>query len=161
MSYIHNPHYDDESLHVKIKPKQLLKIPYNLYHHGLAPLDEYIRMSPALAHLKEHGCLVSMTYNTHTFFYTDCSYCMEKINKTWSDNMMFCNLVLFEDIMTALSKEDEAEEAPVTKPKTKLRVLLDELHNEEPKKPAPSHDSKQRAADILKLIRKRQDDDDK
>jgi hypothetical protein len=63
--------------------------------------------------------------------------------------------------MTALHKEKESEdEAPINAKTTaeggKLKQLLKELHDENPKKTAPSHNAKQRAEDILNLIRQRQ-----
>lgn len=167
MSFIHDPYYDDTPIHNKIKPKQLIKIPYDFPEHGLAPIDEYIRLSPALDYLMNVGCLVVMTFHSNTLFYCDCSIHLEKAEQMWSESIRYFPLVLFEDHMKKLSRE---KTAPVKKAQSKLKTLLDELHQDE--KPSEPHDDennsnppfenlkpqsdKQRAIDILDLIRKRQ-----
>ena len=126
MSYIHDPYHDDIQIHDKIKPRQLIKIPYDFPEHGLAPLDEYIRLSPALDYLKTVGCLVVMTFQSNTLFYCDCAVHLEKAEKMWSENMRYFPLVFFEDHMKKLRRE---KTAPVKKGNTKLKTLLDELHS--------------------------------
>jgi hypothetical protein len=129
MSFIHDPYYDDTPVHDKIKPRQLVKIPYDFPEHGLAPIDEYIRLSPALDYLKTVGCLVVMTFHSNTLFYCDCAVHLEKAEKMWSESMRYFPLVFFEDHMKKLSRE---KAAPVKKGNNKLRTLLDELHSDEP-----------------------------
>ena len=171
MSFIHDPYYDDLPTHNKIKPKQLLKIPYNFTTNGLAPLDEYIRLSPALNYLNTVGCLVVMMFSNNTLFYCDCDEHLEKVKKKWSESIRYFPLVLFEDHMNKLRRD---KTAPVKKVPTKLKTLLDDLHNtgerckvtiehyeevEDEKSftnPKPEKSSKQRAEDILTLIKKRQ-----
>ena len=126
MSFIHDPYYDDTPIHDKIKPRQLTKIPYDFPEHGLAPIDEYIRLSPALEYLKTVGCLVVMTFHSNTLFYCDCAVHLEKAEKMWSENMRYFPLVFFEDHMKKLRRE---KTAPVKKGNTKLKTLLDELHS--------------------------------
>ena len=156
MSFIHDPYYDETPIHERIKPEQLVKIPYDFTQHGVSPLDEYIRLSPALDFLKNTGCLVTMLYSTHAFFYCDCSRHLEKVKQTWSDSMAYFPLVMFEEHMM---KQKRPKVAKVNKKPTKLKKLLDELHSNPDYKTtykATDENSRQRAEDILKLIRNRQ-----
>ncbi len=176
MSFLHDPYYDDAPVHEKIKPKQLIKIPYDFFQNGFAPLDEYIRLSPMLDFLKTTGCLVIMTNSKSVLFYCDCSLHLKKAQELWTEGVAFFPLVLFEDHMNKLRRE---KTAPVKKSNPKLKTLLDELHstsnpckvtieqyeNEEDSKsiknpsfenPAPEKSLRERAEDILDLIRKRQ-----
>jgi hypothetical protein len=171
MSFIHDPYYDETPTHERIKPEQLVKIPYDFTQHGVSPLDEYIRLSPALDFLKNTGCLVTMLYSTHALFYCDCSRHLEKVKQTWSDSMAYFPLVMFEEHMM---KQKRPKVAKVNKKPTKLKKLLDELHSDPDYKvsyrvteevdddegaenTAPESSPRQRAEDILKLIRSRQD----
>ena len=167
MSYIFDPYYDTTPMHDKMKPRQLLKIPYDFSEHGFKPIDEYIRLSPALDYLKTVGCLVVMSYHNNTLFYCDCAIHFAKVKKLWSESLRYLPLVFFEDYIKTLKKKQKT--APVMKEGTKLRTMLDELQNsgtpckvtieqyeEIDDKPKPEKDSKQKAEDILDLIRKRQ-----
>lgn len=136
--------YDDEwnqPTHERIKPKQLVKIPYCFMMHGLSALDEYIKLSPALDYLKMQGCLVTMTYNSHALFYCDCIKHLKIIDQNYSENMKYCPLPIFEDHMTKLNRKTSK-----VRKKKKLKELLTD----------PDSNGKQRAEDILRLIRDRQ-----
>jgi len=168
---IHDPYYDDNLTHERIKPQQLVKIPYCSMMHGLSALDEYIRLSPALDYLRTEGCLVVMVYNSHALFYCDCAVHLETIKKNWSDSMAYFPLVLFEEHMTKLKNGNKKK---VNKKSTKLKQLLDNLHKDEEvdteevcEDDAPIENppyrgiirkpgAKLRAEQILNLIRKRQ-----
>jgi len=174
MSFIHDPYFDEQPTHERIKPKQLVKIPYCFMMHGVSALDEYIRMSPALDYLKTQGCLVVMVHNSHTLFYCDCIKHLRNIDQNYSENMKYCPLVIFEDHMSKINSKDKAK---VRKKPGTLRRLLDDLHSnpdfeteetpdaepdQEPSKksgfeiPRPQISDAQRAEDILNLIRSRQ-----
>ena len=166
---IYDPYYDETPTHERIKPQQLVKIPYCFMIHGLSALDEYIRLSPALDYLKTEGCLVVMVYDSHTLFYCDCAVHLETIKKEWSDGMAYFPLVLFEEHMTKLKNKKK-----VNKKSTKLKHMLDNLHKDEEAKVEEMHeddvpvdnlpyhsmtqkpDAKLRAEQILRLIRQRQ-----
>lgn len=168
---IYDPHYNETLTHERIKPQQLVKIPYCFMMHGLSELDEYIRLSPALDYLKTEGCLVVMVYNSHALFYCDCAVHLETIKKNWSDSMAYFPLVLFEEHMTKLKNENKKK---VNKKSTKLKQLMDDLHKDEevdldevheddaPVENPPHQNmiqkpgAKLRAEQILKLIRYRQ-----
>ena len=136
--------YDDEfdqPSHERIRPRQLVKIPYCFMMHGLSALDEYIKLSPALDYLKMQGCLVTMTYSSHALFYCDCIKHLRIIDQNYSENMKYCPLPIFEEHMTKL----KSRPAKIKKQNNLKKALS----------PFPDSNTKQRAEDILSLIRRR------
>ena len=140
--------YYEDDCGTKIKPELIARMPFRGATNDFYILDAFITMSPGIEFLKARGCLITVIHCTSTSFYTDCETCYSRYKEKYTENVAICNLKFFFDSVT-----DEVT-GEIKKP-TKLRRLLDKMYGKDERE-EDSHDSANRAEDILKLIRSKQ-----